>query len=131
AALDQLLEARIAPGALIMSPGGVEDAALALRAHPRPRLLLVALHAIFQDGASFFVVLGVNVSLIPALEAGEAFHDGVIRLGKRRTEGAGAVLLELGADQVDVFRRIEKAVRGTVQGNEALAALHEIEQRLL
>src|SRR5262249_19036483 len=45
--------------------------------------------------------------------------------------GARAVLLELGADQVDVFRRVEEAVRGAVQRDEALAALDEVEQRLL
>ena len=43
AALDEVLKAGIAPGAFVVAPGGVEDAALALRPHPRPRLLLVAL----------------------------------------------------------------------------------------
>ena len=40
-------------------------------------------------------------------------------------------LLELGADQVDVLRRVEEAVRGAVQRDEALAARDVIEQRLL
>ena len=42
AALDQVLEAGVAPRPLVVAPGGVEDAALALRPHPRPRLLPVA-----------------------------------------------------------------------------------------
>ena len=39
-------------------------------------------------------------------------------------------LLELGADQVDVLRRIEEAVRRAVQRDEALAAGDVVEQGL-
>ena len=43
---------------------------------------------------------------------------------------AGPVLLELGADQRDVRRRVEEAERGTVEGHEAAPVRHEVEQRL-
>ena len=56
---------------------------------------------------------------------------GMVRLGDGGAERAGAVALELGADQVDVLRRVEEAVRGAVQRDEALAALDVVEQRLL
>ena len=36
---------------------------------------------------------------------------------------AGAVALELGTDQGDVFRRVEEAIRRTVQRHEAAALL--------
>src|SRR5262249_25899451 len=101
AALDEVLEAGVGPGALVVAPGGVEDAALALRPHPGPRLLLIALLAVLEDGAVPLVVLGVDVGLVPALEALEALHDRVVRLGGGDTESAGVVALELGADQVD------------------------------
>ena len=84
AALDQILEAGVAPGAFVVAPGGVEDAALALRAHPGPRLLAVAFDAVFQDGAVLLVVLGVDVGFVPALEAAEALHDRMVRLGDGR-----------------------------------------------
>ena len=40
-------------------------------------------------------------------------------------------LLELRADELDVLRRVEEAVRRAVQRDEALAALDVVEQRLL
>ena len=52
-------------------------------------------------------------------------------VGDGGAEGAGAVPLELGADEVDVLRRVEEAVAGAVERDEALAALDEVEQGLL
>jgi len=131
AAFQQRMEAGVAPGALVVAPGGVEDPTLALRPHPRPRLLPVALRAVFEDSAVLVVVLRVDVGLIPALEALEPLHDRVVGLGDDRAEGAGVVALELGANQLDVLRRVLKAERGAVDGNEALAALDILEERLL
>src|SRR5262249_56092493 len=66
-----------------------------------------------------------------ALEAAEAFHDGMSRLGDRCAKGAGFRALKLGADQLDVLRRMEEAVRGAMQRNESLTASDEIEQCFL
>src|SRR6185437_8981204 len=89
AALDQLLEAGVAPGALVMAPGRVKDPALALCPYPGPRLLFPLLLAIFQHNAILLVVPGVDVGLVPALETLEPLHDRVFRLGRRGAEGAG------------------------------------------
>ena len=42
---------RVAPRALVVAVGGVEDAALALRAHPRPRLASLSVDALHQHRA--------------------------------------------------------------------------------
>src|SRR5262249_6617041 len=84
--------------------------------------------AIFQDGAVLLVVLGVDVSFVPAFKTAVALHDGMIGSGDGRAKRAGAVAFELGADQLDVLRRVQETVRGTVQRNEALAAGYELEQ---
>ena len=55
----------------------------------------------------------------------------MVGVDDRRLELAGAVLLELGADQRDVRGRVQEAERGAVQGDEAAAARHVVEQRLL
>ncbi len=101
AALDEILKTGIAPSALVMTPGCVENAALALRPHPSPRLPVpLSLSpggrgqgegAILQNDTVFCVVLGVDVGFIPALETGESLHDRMIRIRNRRSENAGPV----------------------------------------
>src|SRR5581483_1451762 len=105
AALDEVVEAGVAPGAAVVAPGGVEDAALALSAHPGPRLLDVAVDAVFEDGAVLGVVPGVDVGLVPAGEAAVALHERVVAVGQRGAEDAGAVAAELRPDQRDVGGR--------------------------
>ncbi len=124
----QILEPRVAPGAFVMPPGGVEDAPLAVRAHPRPRFLRLLVLAVFEDGSIFFVVLRVDVSLVEALEALETLHDRMVRLRDGGAEGADAVRFELGADQLDVLFGIEEAIRRAMERDEALAGRDEIEQ---
>ena len=131
AALDEFVKAGVAPGPLVVAPGGVEDAALPLRADPGPRLLDVPLGTVFEDGAVRLVVLRVDVGLVPAREALVPLHDRVVRRGDCGGEGAGAVAAELGADEGDVLRRVEEAVAGAVQRDEALTTLDEVEQCLL
>src|SRR5262249_31749882 len=106
AALDEVLETRVAPGSLIVAPRGVKDSALALRADPRPRLFGPVFLAVFEDRAVLLVVPGVDVRLVPAFKAGEPFHDRVVRLDEGRAKRASAVALELRAHQVDVLRGI-------------------------
>ncbi len=131
AAFEKSVKAGIAPGAFIVTPRRVEDAPLALRAHPRPRFLALALHAIFQNGAIFLIVFGMDVGFVPTLEAFVTLHDRMIRRRDDRAKRAGVVALELRADERDVLRRIEEAVGGAMDGDEALAALDVIEQRFL
>src|SRR5438309_3555748 len=99
-AFDQVVKSGIAPSSLIMSPGGVENPPLTVSPNPRPRLLRRALDAVFEDGATLIVVLGVDIGFVPALEALEPSHDGVIRSSDNRAERTRAVALELGTDQL-------------------------------
>ena len=55
----------------------------------------------------------------------------MVGVDDRRLELAGAVLLKLSADQRDVLGRVQEAERGAVQGNEAAAVRHVVEQRFL
>src|SRR5207249_454693 len=120
----------IAPGPLIVTPRRVEDSPFTLRAHPGPGFLRLTLYAILQYGAIPGIMLGVHVGLVPALEAAEAFHDGVAGVGNRGPEYAGAVAKKLRTHQVDILRRIEKAVGCAMQRNETPACLDEIKQGL-
>ena len=81
--------------------------------------------------AVLLVVLGVDVGLVPGLERLEALHDRVVGVDDLGVERAGAVALELGADEGDVRRRVEEAVRGAVERDEAAAAGDVVEQGLL
>src|SRR5262249_4470192 len=123
AAFNEILEAGVAPRALVMAPRGVEHAALALRPHPGPRLLRRALLTVFQHRAVLLIVFGVDVGLVPALEPLEPLHQRVVGLGYCGAKGARAVFEELRPDEVDVLLRVEEAVAGAVQRNEPLAAL--------
>ena len=131
AAFDEILEAGVAPGAGVVAVGGVEDAPLALRAGPGPGLGAGLVVAGLEDVAVLRVVLGVDVGLVPGAERFEALDDRVVGVDDRRLELAGAVLLELGADQRDVLGRVQEAERGAVEGDESAAVRHVVEQRLL
>ena len=132
AALDEVLEAGVAPGPLVVAPGGVEDAALALRAHPGPRLLAVAFRRGTRGrcGPSRCAWCGRR-SRPSSRSRSKPFMIGWSASAIVVSERARAVPLELGADQLDVLRRVEEAVRGAVQRDEALAAVDVVEQRLL
>ena len=131
AAFDEVLEAGVAPGAGVVAVRGVEDAPLALRAGPGPGLGAGLVVAGLEDVAVLRVVLGVDVGLVPGAERLEPLDDRVVGVDDRRLELAGAVLLELGADQRNVRGRVQEAERGAVQRNEAAAVCHVVEQRLL
>src|SRR5262249_7538037 len=103
AALHQILKAGIAPGALIVAPGGVEDPAFALCADPGPWLFTALFPTILQDIAVFGIVLGMHVRLVPALKAAEAFHDGVVGSGDGGAKNASPMTEELRTHQVDIF----------------------------
>ena len=55
----------------------------------------------------------------------------VIMLTAMGDDADRIVGLELGADEFDVFRRIEEAVRGAVQRNEAFAPFDKVKQGFL
>ena len=131
APFDEVLEARVAPGPLVMAPRRVEDAALALRPHPGPRLLLAFLFAVFEDRPILGIVLRVDVGLVPALERREALHDRMRRIAGNGADGAGVVPGELSADERDVLRRVEETERRAVERDQPLAAFDVVENRLL
>jgi hypothetical protein len=82
APFDKVHKTRVAPGSLVVAPGGVEHASLALRANPRPRFFrwtsiaaaspAGGLFTPFEDRAVLLIVLGVDVGLVPAFEAAES-----------------------------------------------------------
>src|SRR5262249_52726104 len=131
AALDEVLEARITPGSLVVAPGGVEDAAFAVFSDPRPRLPAVTFLAIFEHRAIGLVVLCVDIRLVPAFKAAEAAHDRVLAFSQDGAKRARAVPLKLSPDQLDVFGRVQEAVRRAVERDEPLAAGDIVEQSLL
>ena len=131
AAFDEVLETRVAPGPLIVSPGGVENPTLALRTDPGPGFLVSLLFADFQNDAILFVVFGMDVGFIPALEPLKPLHDGMIGLGDHGAERPGAMPLELPTHQGNDLGRVAKTVRGTVQRNESLAIFHVFQQGFL
>ena len=126
--LHELVKSRVLPGALVMAPGSIEDPALAAGANPGPGFPALAFSAGLQEGAILFVVVGVHIGLIPALKALETLHDGMVRLDVADPEDTGSMALELGAHERDVLRRVEETIGGAVQGNEALAAVDEVEK---
>src|SRR5262249_17479502 len=89
-AFHEFLKAGVPPRPLVVAPGGVEDAALPLRADPRPRLLRPALLAVFEDRSILLVVLGVGVCLVPAFESFKALQDRMVG-GGGGFESAGPV----------------------------------------
>ena len=130
AAFDEVVKTRIGKRPGIVSPGGVEDAAFAVSPHPRPRFLPVSFGASLQHRAIFLIVLGVDVRLIPTLEALEALHYRMVRQSDRRPKRAGPVTQELRPDQLHHVLVVAKAVARAVQRHEALARRDVIEQRL-
>ena len=115
-----------------MPPCRVEHAALAVRADPRPRLarLAAGLHpllATFEHHA-VVVVPAMDVGFIPALEAAEALHHRVLRLGDHRRKHLAAVPRELGPHQLDDLVAVLKAERRAVERDETLAAFDEGQQ---
>jgi hypothetical protein len=129
--LDQRLEPGISPRALVVTEGGVEHAAAVLGPHPGIRLASVRVHAIHEHGTALRVVPRVDVCLVPRLERLEPAHDRVVRPDDLRREFAGAVARELPADQRRVARRPGEHRRGGVDRHQALAALDELDERLL
>src|SRR5690606_22355109 len=64
---DESMELRLPPGAAVVSISRVEDATLTLLADPSPRLAVVVVHTLHQDGAPLRIVVLVDVGLIPRL----------------------------------------------------------------
>ncbi len=131
ALLDELLETRLAPRALVVPVRRVEHAALALRPHPRVRLAALLVDAFHQDRAIDRVVSRVDVGLVPRREGRETAHGRVVRRDDLRAELPRAVRLELAADKRDVARRFREHGRRAVQRHQPLAALDELDEGLL
>ena len=66
-----------------MTPGRVEHAAFSLMANPSPGFFRIAFNSIRQYRTAFFIVLRMNVSLIPILDRSKTFHDRMVRLNDR------------------------------------------------
>ena len=131
AALHEDLEAGMPPGALVVPPGGVEDAPLPLGAHPGPRLVVIPFHALLENGAATGVVARVDVGLVPTGESGETGHDRMVGDEDRGAELAGAVALELGPHHVHPGGGVAEAVTRAVERHEPLSAADVLDERAL
>ena len=129
AALDEILKAGMAPGALVVPPGGVEDAPLPFAADPGPRLVEIPLDALLENRPAARVVAGVDVGLVPALKALEIVHDRMLGSENRRPKLAAVVALELGADHVDPDGRIAKTKTRAVERHEAVPRADKVDER--
>src|SRR6516165_3179772 len=129
AVFDEGNELRITPGALVVSPGRVEHAPFADFAHPRVGFV-VFIVAPFGEHDAIGIVHGVDIGFVPAFDGREAFHGGMLTLYERLFENTGAVRLELRADKLDVFGRVQKTVARTVNGHETMTALDVLQRRL-
>ncbi len=130
ASLDEVLEAGLGPGPVIVPVGRVEDPAVAVGADPGPGLLPLIVGADLQE-VLVRVVPGMNIGLIPGPERVEAVRDRVARVDDLGVELAGPVPLELGPDQLDVGRRVQEAEGGAVDRHEAAAPGDIIKEGLL
>ena len=135
ASFNKIREARIGEGALIVSPGGVEDSTFAMRSDPRPRFpgvarSLFAFYTVLKNRSVFFVVQMMNVCFIPARETAEVFHNGMSRLSNLSSKHLPTVSLELRSHQLHHLRIIPPAERRTVQRNKAFAAGNIVLNRL-
>ena len=135
AALDELMKIAVAPDALVVARGGVKHAALALRAHPRPRLRLgvrIARHRLahHQHRAVFRVVIVVKIGLVPGGELLHVLHRGMIRLHDFGRELRPLMALEPAADELVEPRLVAKAPARAVHRHEAAAALDVVLQVL-
>jgi hypothetical protein len=127
--LQQVVKARISPRPLIVPPGGVKHAPLPLRADPGPGFLPFLIFPILQHGPVRLVVLLVDVGFVPALKTAKAAQQRMLFIGDGRAERPRPVPLELGADQGDVLRRIQEAIRGAVDRDESAPPFDVVEQR--
>ena len=99
-----------------MTPSCVEDATIALRANPSPRLQALAFFPVLKNSPILLVVECMNVGFIPALEATVTLHQrmGCSCVTWLNAEDSRAVTLKLRTDQSHNFRLITKAKRSTV-----------------
>ncbi len=113
-ALHQIHESRLAPGALVVTPGCVKNSTFSVRAGPGVRLETLVISPDFEHDAVFFIVLGVDIGLVPACKAIEPFHDRVVGLNDAGAEDASPVPLELAAHQGHDPVIVPEAIGGTV-----------------
>ena len=114
-----------------MPVGRVEHAALALRPDPRPWLATLLIHTLHQHGAVDRIVPGMDVSFVPGLEWLDAAHHRMRRLHDLSSELAGAMPLELAANQRDVFVRPGEFRGRGMERNHTVPGFDVIEERLL
>ena len=112
---------------MIVAPGSVKHATLAVRANPGPRFAPAGIKTKLQHRTVLVVVHVMNVGLVPAFEAAETLHDRMIRLSDLGAEDAGAVSFELSAQERHHFRRVAEAITGAVQRHESTTAGDKLE----
>ena len=81
AAFNQIMESRITPRVLIVTPSGVEHATFIMAAKPGPRLTLAAFDAVGKHRPVSLVMLVMHISLVETLESVVTPHEGLVGIG--------------------------------------------------
>ena len=130
ASLEKLMELRQTPDTLVMTGGGVKNAAFSLRPDPSPGL-------VFSDiivGGDFTdlkhdpireVVTLVHIGLIPCRKTGDIPDCGVVRVYRFRAKNTRLVMGETGSDDLFEFGNILKTPTRTMHRDKSSALLDE------
>src|SRR3954469_19503288 len=129
AAFNERLKLRIGPGPLVVTPGGIEHAALSVFTHPWIRFGIGAV-APFSQHEAIRVVPGMSVSFVPTLDRRVALHYRMVGGDDGFLEHAGSMFFELRPDQFYVLRRVKKAERSAMDRREPAAFFDEIQETL-
>lgn len=127
---EELVEFILAPDALVVAGGGVENAAFSLGAGPGPGLgfgdVVIAIWLADHEDFAVVGLAGVDVGFVPSVEFYNVFHRGVFWRDDGGREFFALVVGEFSSDEIDEAGLVIEAGAGAVDGDEAAALLDEI-----
>ena len=124
------MEFRFAPDSFVMSRGRVEHPSFSLIPYPGPRfrlgdVVILCNFANLQYGASFLVVVFVDVGFIPGGEFLDVFYCGMIRFDDGGGEILALVMGKFSANKFGESGLVAEAGAGAMNGNETAAFFYE------
>src|SRR5690606_18779058 len=120
------MKLKLTPGALVVTVGSVEDPAFALFANPSPGLIFTQ----HEDGTAVFIMIALDVRLIPRFNALSTAPDWVVFLARSNTGGQHAVFVAMEATAHQLYKsiRVTKTGAGAMHGDERTAVFHDPQQ---